>query len=293
MDPACLFCKSSREDLDRFAVLLESVERHNRDALPFVLSVPRCDLPLFRNRFGAQRLEYVANEELTGSRAPRGWLGQQVVKMNFWRLSRAGAAMMVDSDFVFLRDFGPSDFLDDDGTPFLVVSLESSTYGAGAHTLIEVLQGVRTLPRLSRESLLEWTADSRPPLPPTLRQRLVGFRAPQVKDWFGREGPALHMMPGPVISYEVQRTFHEEYLAPNRLGYRFLLRGAPWEYVWLGEWLLARRPHDVRPIPPTFLSFTTDADVQHAKSLGITRADIARSFLGVAMAARHQSHSDY
>ena len=101
------------------------------------------------------------------------------------------------------------------------------------------------------------------------------------------------MMPGPILSLEVQRTFYHEFLAPNRLRYQDILRGAPWEYVWLGEWLLARRPHDVRPIPPPFMIFDRDEDVAHAKELGITRDDIARSFLGVSMAARHQSHLHY
>ena len=43
-----LFCKTFKGDFKRFKILKESVDKYNKDNLPFYISVPKSDLELFR-----------------------------------------------------------------------------------------------------------------------------------------------------------------------------------------------------------------------------------------------------
>ncbi|MFN7444440.1 MAG: hypothetical protein ACK5RC_04595 [Curvibacter sp.] len=64
MKPFALYCKSYRTDLRRVQRLAESVRAHNVDQLPFYVSVPRADLPLFREHLGALPLVLLADEDI-------------------------------------------------------------------------------------------------------------------------------------------------------------------------------------------------------------------------------------
>ena len=97
-----------------------------------------------------------------------------------------------------------------------------------------------------------------------------------------------------MISRSVQKTFFHEYLQSSGLSYSRLLHASKgWEFNWLGEWALARRCHDLRPVPPRFLHFRTDEGIREARAAGVTRESIARHYSGVALAARHQETLEY
>ena len=46
MYDVALFCKSFRDDIDRFDCLLQSVEKYNVNSIPFLVSVPLRDINL-------------------------------------------------------------------------------------------------------------------------------------------------------------------------------------------------------------------------------------------------------
>ena len=47
-----IFCKSYRGDLDRVKVQLESIIKHNKDNIPYYISVPISDKDLFVDKLG-------------------------------------------------------------------------------------------------------------------------------------------------------------------------------------------------------------------------------------------------
>lgn len=293
MDPVCLFCKTFRRDLERFSVLLDSVLRHNVEGIPFVVSIPKRDRRLFEDRFGNGVVEWVTDEALTGGRVRQSWMGQQVVKLSFWQMERASSAVALDADFIILRDFGCRDFIDVDGTPFFVASRHSPRYEHGDPAVRESISGGGPPPTLSRDELASAREGASFPDPLGPHHRWLRWPIRDLRKWSGRKGRNIHMMPGPILSHESQRTFHDEYLEPQGITYRTLIHIAPWEYVWLGEWLLARRPHDVRPIHPLFVHFVSDGGIRDARAQGITRESIARHHLGVALASQHQMYLTY
>ena len=125
-----LYCKSYRTDLKRAVRLARSVRQFNADAIAFYLSAPQADVALFREHLAGLGVEVIADELIVG-RNPRldparlaslpGSLSQQIVKSEFWRLGIADSYLCLDSDAVFIRPFGRSDFLCENGLPYSVM----------------------------------------------------------------------------------------------------------------------------------------------------------------------------
>src|SRR5450759_1972351 len=128
MKDIVLYCKSYHRDVLRAARLAESVRRHNPGNLPFYLSCPSTDLPLFKDIIGSEGVTFFADEEIVAGNssikqkdlfALPGGLSQQIVKSEFWRLGICENYLCIDSDAYFIRGFNKEDFLEPRGMNFL------------------------------------------------------------------------------------------------------------------------------------------------------------------------------
>lgn len=292
-----LFCKSFRRDLDRFGRLYESVVAFVEPSLPFVASVPQEDLALFQNRFGSTRVEFVTDQALVGTAADRqSWKLQQIVKLHAFRLDFADAWLMVDSDFYFIRPYTARDLFDESDRVRFPASWHRHVYSADNAAVRAYIAGdalplvdAATLDaeRAPASSFSRLTYFQRQPWP--WRNKDPYAHLAQIPAAFGRRGPIIYYMPGPVWTTRLCQTFEEEFLAPRRLTYRKLVAYSPWEAVWLGEWGFARGGLDLLPVEQAFLHFATDSDIEHARSAGLTEASLADRYAGIALAAGQQS----
>ena len=131
MTPLVLYCKSYSTDLLRLVRLAESVHKFNVDRLPFYVSVPRTELPLFYDYLQGLEVNLLADEEIIEAN-PRidssiwarlpGNISQQIVKSEFWRLSLANTYLCLDSDSVFIKNFTVLDYLSASGIPYTVLT---------------------------------------------------------------------------------------------------------------------------------------------------------------------------
>lgn len=64
MTPLVLYCKSYRTDLKRVVRLAHSVLKYNSDDLPFYVSVPQADLPLFQKHLTGLGVDLMTDEEI-------------------------------------------------------------------------------------------------------------------------------------------------------------------------------------------------------------------------------------
>jgi hypothetical protein len=296
-----LFCKSFRNDLTRFERLYDSVDRFDRDGLPFLLSVPECDRALFESRFGRRRLEIITDEALVGRPIVQNWRMQQIVKLHAWTVDFADALVMLDSDFYFIRPFGAQDFAGENGMPRFVLSRYSHRYERDNAALLALLSDDAQLDRVTSAVCERLRAPAHrfgtlPRFRPWLDEiTRPGFyaRMRRIRRVFGRSGPDYHVMPGPIWTRDAQRRFRDEFLSPRRLRYEDLVRHAPWEYVWLAEWLLATGLSDAAPSEPLFLHFASDEAIAHARAMGFKVEDFARHYVGLALASRHQEIEEY
>ena len=263
MQPICLFCKSYSADLERAAALVESTRQFNREALRLVLSVPAKDLNAFKARIGTEGVEWLGDEEIVAHTSPDwakrlaempGGLTQQVVKSEFWRLGVAQNYLCLDSDCLFIRPFGASDFIASDGHPY------------------SVLHEGKPWRQFCLTHGLGWAI------------RADEAEKSRARELFGRSGPIYQFGPLPVIwSAKVWKALADNYLAPKGWSLFDAIQAHPVEATWYGEALLAYGAIPIHPREPLFRAYLYLEDYEHDRRLGITPDIVVRDYLGVVL----------
>jgi hypothetical protein len=152
MNHATFFTPSYTGDLARAIWLRRSVETFFDGQAPHIISVPNRDMPAFRRSLGQQEnVQLIPQEEfvdayffpntlyrIVSRLAPsqlwrfekhagkRGWIIQQIVKLNCSRLIKDGAVVFLDSDLFFIRHFSLRDLGLDKSQRILVRNLPST-----------------------------------------------------------------------------------------------------------------------------------------------------------------------
>ena len=109
MEDLVFYCKSYKKDIQRVKTLLESINKYNKDNIPFYISTPLKDKKIFTNILGTQDCIWVDDNDINPNN--QGWLGQQMVKSNFWKLGVCENYLCLDSDSYFIKPFYKNDFL--------------------------------------------------------------------------------------------------------------------------------------------------------------------------------------
>jgi hypothetical protein len=296
-----LFCKSFRRDVSRVEKLFASIERHARGDMSCVLSVPRSDRALFRDRIGTDRMTLVTDEEIVGRDFKQNWRTQQIVKLYAHRLGFADTWLLLDSDMAFIRDFSVADFVDADGTVALVLTRLLHVFDRHQKELTDYLRGEDNLRTLSIEEARSLADASRPnddiPLVPRLLHA-VGWpspeaKIPRIRATFPRSGPEFFYLPTAVWTRDSLQSLETEYLEPRGLRFEDLIAYSPWEGTWLGEWEIRRRLPKRRPAESFFLHFIGDDAIERARSAGFTTEHFAARYVGLQLAAGHQEIEAY
>lgn len=254
----------------------ESIQKFNRDSIPFYISVPEKDLELFKaNIHDPDKLIHwvtdenvvVANsaESLKTYREWDGRLSQQVIKSEFWRLFTYPISYLcIDSESKFIKNFYLSDFLHEDGHPYTVM-----------HQNKELLQlatnkGVLKVPtNFYRES-------------------------ETMKKVFGRVGVDYDFGPTPVIwSSKVWRDLDEKYFKPKRMTIWDAILSVPSELRWYGEALCFYGSIPIHSIESMFRVYHYDWQYFFSKKNGETEGLLIQQYLGVLKQSNWDYELDY
>jgi glycosyltransferase involved in cell wall biosynthesis len=293
-----LMCKTFAADLPRFEILVRSIARYNQSSLPFVVCAPHADLPAFRRILPADAI-LVAEEEFVEPRCFEwldGWRQQQVAKLSFYRLGISDRYLAIDSDCYFIRPFDETDLF---GMPaeMRVVAQTSEPeprYGAfSANYDLEL--GVAPRTTYSHANVEFWPDPLRIPecflrdrnyknSPPELARSLIPFAFSAIY-----HGYRLICLPPPMLfSAEILAAFEKMIIARD-LSFVDLIHMSPWEAEWYGHFAMKYFGDRVRTVTPIFKHYTTDAQLAAARCAGVSDETLARNFLGVNLAARHQA----
>ena len=259
MDAVAVLLKSYRGDFAYAQRLVSSFAAHNADELTMYCVVPREDLDLFAP-LASDVVQVLAEEELVGEHLVNepigelrtGYANQEIVKMAFWEVGLAENYFCVDSDAVFLRDFGVKDFLREDSIPYTVL-VEDNDLKVDPVYYAQHWQG-----------------------------REIAIR--KIMDELGLDDPITRTCHGhQIFSARVWETFKTEFLEPRGWTYRDALALSPYEFSWYAMWLQKRQPIRIHQREPLVKVFHTEE--QHLTSLmqGVTEADLARGYLAVVV----------
>lgn len=263
-----LYCKSYSADVKRTRRLAESVSKFNAENLPFFVSCPKQDLPLFRDFLSGLPLELVADEDIIGSNPKidvekfaslRGNLSQQVVKSEFWRLGVCDSYACIDSDSMFIRPITRQDFALDDGTPYTVID--------EGHELLDL--AIRTgRSHIVRDFMQE---------------------AERFMRLFGRTGRCYSFGPNPPIWHRaVWESLDREFLMPRGMSFLDAILLEPIDLNWYGEAMLRYQAIPLVPRQALFKVYHYAWQYDKDRRAGITTQQLAQLYSGVI----HQSAWD-
>jgi len=267
-----LFCKSYRNDVLRAKRLLDSVVQYNAENIPFYLSTPMADKQLFVDTLGSHGYVWVSDEDIAAANArsgtawlatTHGYVAQQIIKSEFWRLGLCEAYLCLDSDAMFIRPFGIRDFVHPSGVLYSIM-----------HDCAELLTEAdrRGLHKV-RENFM---ADS-----------------DMLKSEFGRVGEDYDFAPTPMLwSAQVWRWLDEMYLQPKGETLVQAITRKPSEIRWYGEALLASQCMPIYKITPLFRCYHFDWCYQMDAAKGIGLDDLRTDYLGVIYQSNWESALD-
>jgi hypothetical protein len=268
-----LYCCTFRKDLLRTVRLAESIRKHNKNKIPFYISIPADDVELFKEYLKEfdviifdERDIFVANPKLDIQKlySIRGGLRQQVIKSEFWRLGISKNYLVLDSDCIFIRDFDESDFLAKDDVPYSII-----------HEGRDVLQATKRFG------------------PKKIREHFLADREP-IKAALSRTGLTYDFGYAPFLwSSRVWESLDTNYLTPNGMNFldAVLLCGS--EFTWYGESLVNFRAIPIYPREQLFKHYHYEHQLWADQVLGYKEKMLAHDYLGVVYQSNWESWGDF
>lgn len=269
MHNVSIFCKSYLPDMERAHVMVESVNKYNRDALPLYISVPENELDAFKKRITASEVRWLTDEEIIRAnpaidmaayKALSGHISQQIVKAEFWRVNSVENCVCIDSDSRFIRNFYVSDFLSAEGYPYTIM-FEGKNF-----LQFCMVNGIRETELYYEKMSVE------------------------MKEYFGRQGPSYSYNPFPVIwSGNVWQALQAKFDAEG-INILDAIAAHPYESSWYGEAILKYRPIPLLPKEPIFKAYLYLEEYEHDKAMGVNEEVLAKFYLGVVYQSNWYPH---
>ena len=242
-----LFTKSYRGDLARCVELSKSIQKHNKDNIPFYVSVPEEDIDLFNEEL-PYFAEVLCDDMITEN--GQGWVGQQFVKSLVYKLNLCRFYVCIDSDAYFIRDFYKTDFLYSDEIPYMVM-----------HERDDFYEFVDRFPQLMTYDVRAGHEDE--------------YRS--IMSHFGRTGKIYHYGISPYIwDTKVWEWLDTEW------GLNKLFEKHPNELKWYGEGALAMGT-PMMPTSPLFKEFHFPGQYQLYKQLGWEEKHFEKQYMGIVL----------
>lgn len=254
MKKIILYIKTYRKDFEVFLKLLESIEKHNRDNIPVLISVNNDDFSFFRSKIDPE-IEIIRDKDILESTVNDGWRYQQIVKSSLHNLNICENYVCIDSDSYFIRDFFVSDFMFDSSTPYTVMHQQKELFSWSSINY----KRLKVNPKLS-----------------FLQERKF------VMEKFGRKSTFYDFGPSPVIwSCYVWESFHKNYLKSQEKTFEEIIIECPSEFSWYGEWLLYSKIIPIYPLEPLFKVFHYEQQYRDYLGQGHTEETIKENYLGI------------
>ena len=274
MKDLVLYCKSYRRDFLRLKRLLESIQKYNVDQIPFYVSTPQDQFEELKTILGSTAgYQWISDESIITAN-PRvklgiektrtGSLAQQAIKSEFWRLGISENYVCLDSDCIFLKEFGRNDFLTPDGNPYTVIYQNKEFFQLAID---------RNHPRVVENLSLE---------------------GDRVKSLFGRNGPNYYCPCPPFIwSAKVWRSLDEQFLIPNNLTFWDISTSEHPETLLYLEALLNFQAIPLHPIEQLFRIYYYDWQFFLLRRLGESEGRLKENYLGVIYQSNWDSDLDF
>jgi hypothetical protein len=265
MHKVILYTKTYSGDLERVKILINSIKKHNKDNIPFYISIPNNEGDLFRNNIDTEYVKIAYDEDIINIPF-QNWHTQQIVKSSFWKLGLCENYVMIDSDSYFIRDFYISDFMYDDKTPYTVMH--------------------------EQKDLFEWTSRYNEFVGHNPKNGFIEDRK-KIMQVFNRNGRYYDFGPSPTIwSSKVWQSL-EIVLTNSNKTFIDLISNTASEFSWYGEFLLKNKVIDIIPVEPLFKVFHFKPQYEFYKQMKYTEENFSENYMGIVMQSNWRSPLTY
>lgn len=273
MQDFCLYCKSYSVDVLRAKRLAASIVKFNVDKIPFVVSCPAVDRPLFESELQGLNIIFVSDEDIIKAN-PRhqidqiknipGHISQQIIKSEFWRLEISQSYLCLDSDCQFIRPFRKTEFIDEKGNPYTIMDE-------------------------ARELLMPAIAASRNKVVDNLLRE-----AAEIQLEIQRPGKVYNFGPNcPVWDARVWQSLEEHLLKLRDISFAELIVSFPNEMRWYGESVLKFGAIKLMPAQPFFKMYHYAWQLRMDRRMGITEAMLSKLYCGVVYQSAWERELDW
>lgn len=256
--PLAFMLKTYGADLPYAVRLVKSFQRFNVENLPMYVVVPDDEMVNFRVLEGPNvrlisevLLSHHFTEQPVRDIAP-GYVNQEIVKLSFWELGLCRNYLCMDSDAVFIRDFGRADFMVDERLPYTFLTEDFDL-------------------RVEPEYFEAYWRQREPMLHDI--QNAVGLVTPRL----------LTCHQHAVFSCAVLESLMASFMRPNAYAYLDLIRISPYEFSWYNMWLQKDQTIPIVMREPIFKTFHSANQLLEHVLRGAAEQDLARGFVGVVV----------
>ena len=266
MEKIILYCKSYRGDVQGVLRLKNSIEKFNKDNIPFYVSCPLSDKKIFEEVLGTKNYTLINDEDIFKLKSNLdGWRSQQIIKSNLHKTNITENYLAIDSDCYFIKDFYISDFMAKENVPYTIIheNKEASQYkklffgtdfDKGGY--VEALNAYREI-----------------------------FDSPYKKLYDYGNAPYIW-------SCKVWEHFEKNYLIPNKMTFETFqitmehqfqnIRLAMREAIVYGEYVLNTKVIELIPTGPYFKFYNSKEMVEYEKKVGLFDEEkLKSSYIGI------------
>jgi Family of unknown function (DUF6492) len=272
--PLVLYCCTYSKDLNRVKRLLKSISEFNVDQIPVYISAPEKELLLFQQELKGFTFELISELDILKKNPlidisklyqQRGWIQQQVIKSEFWRMGISENYLVLDSDCIFIKPFSNADFIAKDDIPYSIV-----------HEGRDVLQATERFgPSYAREGFIK---DRKP-----------------IKEKLGRSGPVIYDYGyAPFLwSKKVWQSLETHYLIPNQTNFLEIILECDSEFTWYGESLLKYQAIPIYPREQLFKHYHYEHQYWQDQRLGYSEKILEKDYMGIVYQSNWQTWEDF
>lgn len=253
----CVMLKTYGGDAAYAYRLVASYNKFNQESLTLFIVVPEADMPLFIE-LESSTVVLLTDEQIPLRYLPDdgnqvknlGFLNAGVAKLGFWELNLCRNYFAVDSDMVFIRPFGRSDFIDSEHRP-LVVSTEATELRIDPFYYSRYWQHrEESLRKISHHLGVS-------------DERYASYHTVQI------------------MNSRILKGFKEQFLEPRHWTYADALTVSLWEFFWYTTWALHQKDVPVSRSDEIVKVVHHQGEHLALQSLGVSEADLARGYIGV------------
>lgn len=261
MDKIVFLLKTYARDIMYAQRLIESYEKYNVDQIPLYIVVDREDLDVFNNGFTKRKnitvlckdvinVEF-ADEYNNGTGITDGYINQEIVKLAFWELGLAENYFCLDSDAVFVRNFGTGDFIASDGYPYTVLYDDNRLVIDGEYYSIFWESRTSALEKIKSKYMIEDRMST-----------CHGFQ---------------------IMNREALSHLKTYFMEVNGYQYLDLCKISPYEFSWYTYYVQKENVIPLHVIGELFLTFHLQDDYAWSCIRGISEDAIRRGYLGYVL----------